>query len=346
MSGMKAIHARIAAGVSRMQSWHEAKRLGRKWVDKETIYNPQVITIHRAVLEDPVLRHFDRMLWLQMHTYAHRRTSKDVWPSVGRLCKDMKVTPPTIHNSFDILEASGWLYINRKVRGFHGKIIGNCFFINDKPARPDTNTLTCMAVERMAAMSGPTKQPVVRVAKEIMRGPDKATSAPITDIPLRRKAESAAPARDGTSLAHHELDNSTNVALDWPEVLQENKAPALHILKKAPAQQQQSILDALAAASNVRNPLGYLSSLAAAARDGKFVPSDIEVSENEDSKALSSALDKARAAINDGKRVTICGCVIEDITDNNLIKRRDKARYFQVFGLGIRDKDIDIHDSG
>lgn len=353
---------RIQGGIQRMLAYRKDRHAGKD--QEHVVYTGSWHdSIPRRLILDPLLNPTEKLVWQVIRTHIGQPGEDGAWPSISRLARLVRVSRPTIQNAIDVLQATRWLHAVRRVRDEHGNVIGNYYLLHALPL-PVSETMLLAPdylamLRRMAQQAGPSKKRVSEVAaivlKRLMRRGEDGDDGLLAGI-RRNLDENAMPPKTGLAplldaasrvdqtLVQPEPPEGGNVQYTWPDVLRGMEKPAEAILRDAPASLRQPLLDALAGASNVRNPLGYLARLVERARKGLFV--DVEAQERKRSKeikALSDALEAARTALAAGRRVTIRGHVIEDIVAG-LVKRRGGDGYAQAFAIGIRPEDIEIQE--
>ncbi|WP_081441999.1 helix-turn-helix domain-containing protein [Mariprofundus ferrooxydans] len=353
---------RIQGGIQRMLAYRKDRHAGKD--QEHVVYTGSWHdSIPRRLILDPLLNPTEKLVWQVIRTHIGQPGEDGAWPSISRLARLVRVSRPTIQNAIDVLQATRWLHAVRRVRDEHGNVIGNYYLLHALPL-PVSETMLLAPdylamLRRMAQQAGPSKKRVSEVAtlvlKRLMRRSEDGDDDLLAGI-RRNLNENAMPPKTGLvplldaasrvdqTLVQSEPPEGVNVQYTWPDALRGMEKHAEAILRAAPSSLRQPLLDALAGASNVRNPLGYLARLVERARKGLFV--DVEAQERKRSKeikALSDALEAARTALAAGRRVTIRGHVIEDIVAG-LVKRRGGDGYAQAFAIGIRPEDIEIQE--
>jgi len=215
-------------------------------------------------------------------------------------------------------------------------------------------------LRRMSRLTGPSKKRVIEVSgfvlDRLIHGAEDEGDSSLANMRQHLNENATPPSAALTplldaaenmdqTLVQPEPEKDDAVQYTWPESVRDVRDHAQAILRSAPTELRQSVLDTLARASNVQNPLGYLAGLVERARKGLFV--DMKAQNRRQSMeadALSDALDAARLVLAAGRRVTIRGHDIEEIVASGLIKRSDRDGYAQAFSLGIRPEDIDIEN--
>jgi len=321
-------------------------------------------SIPRRLILDPLLNPTEKLVWQIIRTHIDQPGEDGAWPSVARMARLACVSRPTVQNAIDVLQATRWLHAVRRVRDEHGNVIGNYYLLHASPL-PVSETMLLApdylaTLRRMSRLAGPSKKRVNEVSglvlKRLMRGAEDDRGGPLANIHRHLNENAIPPSAALTplldaaenvdqTLVQTEPAKSDAVQYTWPESVRDVRDHAQAILRGAPSALRQPVLDALASASNVQNPLGYLAGLVERARKGLFV--DMKAQKRRQSMeadALSDALDAARMALAAGRRVTIRDHDIEDIVEPGLIKRSDRDGYFQAFSIGIRPEDIDIEN--
>jgi len=323
-------------------------------------------SIPRRLILDPLLNPAEKLVWQIIRTHIGQPGEDGAWPSVARMARLACVSRPTVQNAIDVLQATRWLHAVRRVRDEHGNVIGNYYLLHASPL-PVSETMLLAPdylamLRRMSRLTGPSKKRVNEVSgfvlDRLIHGAEDAADSPLANMRQHLNENATppsaalAPLLDAAenidqTLVQPEPEKDDAVQYTWPESVRDVRDHAQAILKGAPSALHQPILDALASASNVQNPLGYLAGLVERARKGLFVDMKAQSRKQAmEAEALSDALEVARQALAAGRRVTIRGHDIEEIVASGLIKRSDRDGYFQAFSIGIGPEDIDIQGSG
>lgn len=353
------------AGLMRMLS-HRRRRAGKD--QSNVVYTGQWHdSIPRRLILDPTLKPVEKLIWQIIRTHIGQPGEEGAWPSIRRLARLASVSRPTVQNAVDVLQAARWLHAIRRVRDESGAVIGNYYLLHAAPL-PIAETMLVApdylySLREMAALTGPSKKRVRAYAIQTLESlhVDAASEMRTAHAVFQQLRENLSDNQGGipdtgaADVLEHaaSVDNAPSEVpdaihtLEWPDSIKAaDMSRAVRILQEAPAGMSQDILNALAAARDVRQPLSYLGRLVERARQGLFVVigPDQASSEAEQAKdALRITLKHAQDALATGKQVTIKGKPIEYIC-GAVIQARNQTGAVNAYSAMLKAEDIEITD--
>jgi len=294
-------------------------------------------SIPRRLILDQRLTPTEKIIWQVLRTHASQPGQNGAWPSIGRLANLASVSRPTVQNAIDVLQASRWISVVRRIRNEEGAVIGNYYLLHGSPL-PVAETMVVTPdylslLRNQSNADGPSKKRVKEFAlfmmKELKQNVqseqkrlnklDELVENMSVDIQEDQKpsgvVESIQEASDSLHKKQDEVEKPAKaIKFVWPNALKGYKQQAMAALLNAPEEQRQGILNAVGKASNVRNPLAYLGAIIKKAQQGLFFDeSAAEEQEEVEQANLLKAMETARSAIKQGKLVTYKGKRVLDI---------------------------------
>lgn len=300
-------------------------------------------SIPRRLILDPSLTPVEKLTWQIIRTHIGQPGEDGAWPSVGRIARLAGVSRPTIQNAIDVLEASRWISVLRRVRDDHGNVIGNYYMLHGSPM-PVAETMAftpgyLSMLKRMSKLNGPSKRRVSKFAKDMLKELNYSTEKVVQAEPLpevqKIKENLDVNQIDGRESILDPVVNSLVAPVVQAEPLPEatevyewsNKLDiTLHtrandMLMKVPITLRKIVVENFNLSlekGGVRNPLSYLSSLVERVKNGTFIDV-IDRSEHSSlEKQLWAKLTQAKQVLDQGGRVLIRGREVDMIYGFNI----------------------------
>ncbi len=286
-------------------------------------------SIPRRLILDSRLTPTEKIVWQVLRTHASQPGQNGAWPSIGRLAKLTCVSRPTVQNAVDVLQASRWISVVRRIRNEQGAVIGNYYLLHGSPL-PVHETMVVTPdylglLRTQSSMDGPSKKRVKEFAlfmmKELKQNVqseqkrlnklDELVENMSVDVQEGEQSDVISDLEKAAAAIHEKQETAQEpqpANLVWPDSLKGYKKQAMASLANAPKEQRQGILNAVGKATNVRNPLAYLGAIIKKAKEGLFFDESAkeEQEEVEQSKLLKT-IEEAGDAIKKGKLVTFKG---------------------------------------
>jgi|GEM_PF-6579209 len=329
-------------------------------------------SIPRRLILDPTLTPSEKIIWQVLRTHASQPGENGAWPSVGRLARLAGVSRPTVHNAIDVLQASRWLSVARRVRNQKGAVIGNYYLLHGQPL-PIHETMVVTpdylsTVRNFSKLEGASKKRVREFARRTLQELgqkvkdeqkqvnklDELVTQMSADLEEGVQSEvvqhlnQAADKMRNTAVESVEKSESNNDkeadAFRWPDSLKEHKKQALALLCHAPVENRQGILDVIAEKSDIRNPLAYLGGLVKKSKEGLFFDqASIQKDKSKEQSGVIDALTKIEAAIKKGHIVKIKGRTVVDI-NSPLVTLDDRLTgpTVHAFHERLKEEDVEI----
>lgn len=319
-------------------------------------------SIPRRLILDQRLTPTEKIIWQVLRTHASQPGQDGAWPSIGRLAKLASVSRPTVQNSVDVLQASRWISVVRRIRNAQGAVIGNYYLLHGSPL-PVAETMVVTPdylslLRNQANADGPSKKRVKEFAlfmmKELKQNVqseqkrlnklDALVENMQVDIQDDEQSDVIANIEEASDSLHQkqaEVEKPAKaIKFVWPDTLKGHKKQAMTALVNAPEEQRQGILNAVGKASNVRNPLAYLGAIVNKAKEGLFFDESAEEEKEEvEQSKLLKTIEAAGDSIKKGKLVTFKGKPVIGIegaiisfekTSMNAIRNKAKPDDFVV----------------